>query len=173
MLEQKCRIKDISKSINGECVLSLVIPPSALSICNEYTDKDLTLKLSEWRNSRSKEANAYFWELCGKLAAKLHRSPTEIYREIIKDVGGNYDVLCLQNKAVESFIKKWKSHGLGWVCDTTASKLKGCTTIIAYYGSSTYDTAQMSRLIELIIAECKSQGIETATPEELSLLMEG
>lgn len=38
----------------------------------------------------------------------------------------------------------------------------------AYRGSSTYDTAEMSRLIEGIIEECKEQGIETATPEELA-----
>ena len=35
-------------------------------------------------------------------------------------------------------------------------------------GSSDYDTAQMSRLIEIIVEECKTQGIETLTPEELA-----
>ena len=44
--------------------------------------------------------------------------------------------------------------------------------MISYYGSSEYDTAQMSRLIELIIAECREQGIETKTPAELAALME-
>jgi len=173
MLEQKCRIKDISKSINGECVLSLVIPPSALSICNEYTDKDLRLKLCEWKNKRSRDANAYFWELCGTLAAKIKRPPKEIYRELIKDVGGNYTVVPIRNDAVDTWIANWESRGPGWVCETIPSKLEGYTNVITYYGSSVYDTAQMSRLIELIIAECKSQGIETATPEELSLIMEG
>ena len=41
-----------------------------------------------------------------------------------------------------------------------------------YYGSSTYDSAQMSRLIDLVVQECQAQGIETKTPEELALLKE-
>lgn len=40
-----------------------------------------------------------------------------------------------------------------------------------YYGSSTYDTAQMSRLINIIVEECKAQGIETRTPDEISKLV--
>ena len=39
-------------------------------------------------------------------------------------------------------------------------------------GSSTYDTAQMSRLIDLAVQDCKALDIETATPQELSLLLD-
>ena len=48
-----------------------------------------------------------------------------------------------------------------------ASKIPGCTNVICYYGSSTYDTKQMARLIDLVVEDCKQQGIETLTPEEL------
>ena len=41
-----------------------------------------------------------------------------------------------------------------------------------FYGSSTYDTAQMPRLIDLLIGECREQGIETKRPAELAALME-
>ena len=53
------------------------------------------------------------------------------------------------------------------------SKLPGCVNVILYYGSSTYDTAQMSRLINLAVQDCKEQGIETMTPQELAAMMEG
>lgn len=43
----------------------------------------------------------------------------------------------------------------------------------ANYGSSKYDTRQMSRLIDLIVTECKEQGINTLTPREIALLKEG
>lgn len=48
-----------------------------------------------------------------------------------------------------------------------------CVSVCAYYGSSTYDTAQMSRLIDLVVQECRQQDIETLTERELSLLKEG
>lgn len=38
-------------------------------------------------------------------------------------------------------------------------------------GSSDYDTAQMSRLIEIIIQECKAQGVETLPPRELDAIV--
>ena len=43
---------------------------------------------------------------------------------------------------------------------------------ILYYGSSCYYTKQMSRLIDLVVEDCKEQGIDTATPEEIALLKE-
>ena len=52
------------------------------------------------------------------------------------------------------------------------SKIAGCVNVVLYYGSSTYDSAQMSRLIDLVVQECQAQGIETKTPEELALLKE-
>lgn len=38
---------------------------------------------------------------------------------------------------------------------------------LAYFGSSTYNTKEMSVLIDSIVCEAKELGIETATPEEL------
>ena len=42
--------------------------------------------------------------------------------------------------------------------------------VVFSYGSSTYDTAQMSRLIDNIVQDCKAVGIETLTPSELAKL---
>lgn len=42
--------------------------------------------------------------------------------------------------------------------------------MLLYYGSSTYDGAQMARLIDNIVQDCKAVGIETMTPDELARL---
>jgi hypothetical protein len=42
---------------------------------------------------------------------------------------------------------------------------------MCYYGSSYYDTAQMSRLIELAVQDCKELGIETRSEEEIASLL--
>ena len=36
-----------------------------------------------------------------------------------------------------------------------------------YFGSSTFDTKEMSVFLDGIVSECKELGIETATPDEL------
>ena len=45
---------------------------------------------------------------------------------------------------------------------------KDSETFLATAGD--YDTAQMSRLIDLIAQDCKSQGIETLTPDKLDAM---
>lgn len=132
--------------------------------------KTYTVEIKEKKQKRSREANAYAWALLDKLAAKLHIPGEDIYRDAIKNIGGNNETVCVQNKAVERLCEGWKRNGLGWCVDTFESKIDGCTNVILYYGSSTYDSAQMHRLIDLIVQECKQQNIETLTPEELARL---
>mgnify|MGYP000276651941 CR=1 FL=1 len=48
---------------------------------------------------------------------------------------------------------------------------KAYRTYTVLAGSSTYDTKEMSELINGLVAECKEQGIETLPPEELARMM--
>lgn len=135
--------------------------------------KTYDVEIKEHRKRRSMDANSYFWVLCGKLAAKVGVPKEEVYREFIKDVGDNYTIVPIRNDAVDKWVSNWQSKGVGWCCDILGdSKLPGYTNVITYYGSSTYDTQQMATLINLMVQECKLQGIETMTPQELSLLLE-
>ena len=149
---------------------------AATKFCGEEHKKGKTydMEIKEHRNKRSLDANAYCWVLLGKIANKVGLGKDEVYREMIKDVGDNYTVVPIRNDAVDKWIENWKTRGVGWVCDIIGdSKIEGYTNVITYYGSSTYDTKQMSALINLVVQECKTLGIETATPAELSLLLEG
>ena len=124
------------------------------------------------RKKRSLDANAYFWVLCDKVAEASGVPKTEIYRGYIKDVGGISDMYLADDNAVDIFCSAWSAQGIGFLTDTFKAKEAGKTCIIAYRGSSRFDTAQMSRLIDLAVQDCKSLGIETATPRELSLLLD-
>lgn len=131
----------------------------------------LTINVGKYRKKRSLDANAYAWVLISKLAEKLNIPKTDVYRSAIKEIGGNSDVVCIQDKAVDSLCAGWKRNGIGWLTETFPSKLDGCTNVTLYYGSSTYDTAQMSRLINIIVEECRQLGIETKSKEEVESLL--
>lgn len=133
-------------------------------------DKEYVCEIKQYRKKRSLDANNYFWALCDRLAEKLRISKLDVYRNLIKNIGGNNQIVCVPEKAVDKLISGWEHNGIGWIAETTTSKLDGCVNVILYYGSSTYDTTQMSRLIELIVQECKQQDIETMTPQELERL---
>ena len=136
-------------------------------------EKKYVADVKEYRERRSLDANAYAWVLIGKLSAKLNIPPEEIYRAAIRDTGGNYEVMPVRDDALERWKAIWQSNGLGWICEEIGpSKLDGYTNVRNFYGSSAYDKKQMSRLVEIIVQECKAQGIETMTPEELARLEE-
>ena len=133
--------------------------------------KQYVITVEEKKKKRSLDANAYCWELLGKLASRLHESKTEIYRSYIKEIGGNSELVCVKNEAAERLCSAWERNGIGWLTDTFKSKLEGCTNVILYYGSSVYDQGQMNRLINLIVQDCEIFGIETKDPEELERLV--
>lgn len=135
-------------------------------------DKEYCLTVKEYKKKRSLNSNSYAWVLLGKLAEKLRIPKTDIYRNYVKEIGGNTkDIVCVQDKALDKLRSAWESNGLGWVTDTLPSKIDGCTNVILYYGSSTYDVEQMSRLIQLIVQDCKEFGIPTYDREELDRLV--
>ena len=141
-------------------------------IVDDLKDKDkLSIEVKPYRERRSLDANAYFFVLADKLAEKLNTTKEEIYKNAIKEVGGVSETVCVKNQAVERLCEGWRKNGLGWQTDTFPSKIDGCTNVILYYGSSTYDTAQMSRLIENIVQDCKAVGIDTRTPAEIANLL--
>lgn len=159
--------------ITGQPFLTLAINENHdVKVCFEELNKDkITVKIGKHREKRSLDANAYCWVLIGKLAEKLNLPVKEVYRTAIKEIGGNYEVVCVKNEAVEKLCSAWGSKGLGWQTDTIKSKLEGCTNVILYYGSSTYDTKQMNLLISNIVQECETLGIETKTPAQIAELL--
>lgn len=134
-------------------------------------DKDKQYEIKEYKKKRSLDANSYCWVLCKKIADKLKITKEEVYIKAIHEVG-TFEILPIRDEAVDIFIKAWSSKGIGWLCEVlNKSKLDGYTNLIAYYGSSIYDTKEMSILIDNIVQEAKQLEIETMTPRELEELM--
>lgn len=170
------RVSNIATSYaTGRAVLTIEADGGAQALFRVFDElKDaekLSFKVAKFRQRRSLDANAYCWVLIGMIAEKTGVSNSEVYRAAIKEVGGNYDVVCVKSEAVEALCNGWSRNGLGWQTDTMPSKIDGCTNVVLYYGSSTYDVAQMSRLINIIVQDCAELGIETRSPEEIESLL--
>ena len=162
--------------LEGGC---LIIRPEkqdlgkAMALVRKHKNKLYNLEVKEYRQKRSLDANAYAWVLIHKLAEVMRITPEEVYLLNIPKVGSNFTPMCVREQDVERFIKSWESNGIGWpVKDLGMSQVPGCRNLLAYHGSSTYDTAQMSRLIDNLVQDCKALDIETLSPEKLSLLKE-
>lgn len=146
---------------------------SELVLFSPDDEKVYELTIKEKKKKRSLDANAYCWVLLGQLSKKLRIPPEELYKEFLRK-SSNYTVMTLKTQAVAKFSEKWQSNGIGWfIVDLGESRIQGFSHIRAYHGSSSYDTKEMSLLLDEIVEACKENNIETATGAELALLKRG
>ena len=165
-------IKDIDIDYKThKAKISLLLDTKQLDIVEELKNEGkLNVGLKKYRKKRSLDSNAYAWTLLGELQNVLNVPKEEIYRDLIRNIG-SYEIVPVKNEAVEKFRLAWSKNGLGWITETMKSKIEGFTNVVIYYGSSTYDTKEMTRLTELIVEECKQFGIETKPQEEINSLL--
>ncbi len=127
------------------------------------TDKLLTITAKLFRNKRSRDANSYSWVLMQRIAETIKSDKWSVYLDML----GRYGVfthIIVRPGVVDRVVSEWRTvKNLG---EVTVSGQTGIQ-LQCYFGSSTYDTKEMSVFIEGIVSECHELGIETATPEEL------
>lgn len=129
-------------------------------------------KIKQHREKRSLDANAYCWVLLDKLADAIRSTKEEIYLQKVREIGIFRDFI-LEEAAVKTFRTVWERQGTGWPTEIVDYSRSGdCQVVRAYYGSSQYNTKQMSRLIDSIVQDCKDLGIETLPPEKLAAMKE-
>lgn len=163
-------LRDLTINRDGTQNITVTVQEDFRPVYDGLAGVPVEVEIKKHRAKRSLSANAYAWVLTDKIAAATGQAKEDVYRETVRNIGGVSDVVCAQDRAVEALRTGWEAHGIGWVTDTLPSKLDGCTNVVLYYGSSTYDTEQMSRLIDLLVAEAKDLGIETMPPAELERL---
>lgn len=123
-------------------------------------------ELKPYKAKRSLSANNYAWLLLDKLAEKLHSTKEEIYRIAVANVGVFTEIKVSDAEAAKRFKRIWQHNGVGWLTRTINE-----TTIQAYYGSSTYNTQEMARLIDFLQEECVQQNIEVRPQWEVDALL--
>ena len=132
-------------------------------------DKEKVFEIKEHKLKRSLNANAYCWVLMNKIADAIKSTKEEVYREYIKNKG-IFRLITMNKEATNTFIRVWQEKGLGWICDTSESKYEGMVDVVAYYGTSSYNTKQMANFIDYVVDEAKNLGIETLPPDEIERL---
>ena len=149
----------------------------AMAIVRKMKPKAYNLTIKEHKKKRSNDANAKLWALLSDLSVVLHIPPEEIYQGYIPDVGGNYKIIPVKPQEIIEWEKDWCKGHIGRMIDDMgpcmSKDLEGYHNLKLYRGSSEYDSATFSRLMDLVLQDCRQLGIETLSERELSLLLEG
>lgn len=120
-------------------------------------DKNKLFEIKEHKEKRSLNANSYLWCLIGKIADAIRSSKDEVYLLMLKRYGQSEKVYLSKDVDITGYIKYFEISGeYGNMLEYTIFK-----------GSSEYNTAEMSYLIDGVISEAKELGIETLPPYEI------
>lgn len=138
-------------------------------------DRDKVWDIKEHKEKRSLDSNSYYWVLVTKLADKLHLSKIRVHNMMLRSYGqieliddkACYIVIPDTDAAYESALEADTYH-----IKPTSQVKEGkdgsmYRTYMLLRGSSTYNTHEMSILLDGLIQEAKQQGIETLPPAEL------
>lgn len=164
---------NLIKSIGWQVIIPA---PRDENIVKIDTDIEYTVEIKRKSKKRSLNANAYCWSLCQRIAKELSKTgyigKEEVYRKAILD-SQQGEPVGVPNNRLDSFIRKWQSNGIGWICVIDDNeRLSGVKRVYLYAGSSTYNTAEMSRLIECLVDECNQLGITLEPSEYIQSLID-
>ena len=172
-METTGRIKGITKDWQTDKLILNIEIDSLPSDLDNLTGCDtLDVTARRHREKRSLNANSYFHVLTGKIAEALGTSLTHEKNRLIREYG--------QYEEIDGMIPTTtaKAKYEDRMLDMEGVHLKPIerpdrdTVRMAFMrGSHTYNTAEMSRLIDATVAEAKELGIETMPPDQLERMM--
>lgn len=136
----------------------------ALSGVEELNKSErLTVKAHPYRKRRSKDANALLWACLGDLA-RAHRTDNwSMYLAMLRDYG-KCTYICVRPEVVEAVKAQWREceeQGVIYINGEKAIQLR------CYFGSSTYNTAEFSALLDGVIYEMKEAGLAIPLREDV------
>ena len=147
---------------------------TAAEIIQYLFDQDKTKRwdIKEHKEKRSLDANAYFHVLCDKLRQELGISMARCKNHLISDYGQvqylpDGTAMIYKTNAPEDYMLELETIHTKCI-KVSEENGKEVFFYRLYRGSHEYNTMEMSQLIDGTVQECKAQGIETATPEEIA-----
>lgn len=174
-MEATARITNIFQSFPERKTIATIEIDAPAAEAEQLLGKLLTIILKPYKKRRSLDANAYYWQLCTKIAEKRGVSKTEMHNILLSEYGTESMI----DGALEWSVK---AKDFDWTrsvdCHYRPSgynvTTKDGAQLPIYWvirGSHTYDTAEMAKLISGTVYEAKEHGIETLTRDELARMV--
>ena len=134
-------------------------------ICNE---QKLSIEAVKYRKKRSLSANALLWACLGEIATVLRTDKWDVYLLMLKRYG-KFTYICVKPNVVEAVKAQWRE------CEEVGKiNLNGqeAVQLLCYFGSSTYNTQEMSVLLDGVISEMKEIGLQPPMSSEMKRALE-
>lgn len=148
------KLDSLSYSMDGALIISVSVPRVHAQELQLLVGQQVDAVVKKYRKKRSINANSLCWKLCQLIGEKMDLPKEEVYRKAIREVGC-WDEVEVAEYAATALMERWKRQGTGWVTEDMGPGSPGTRTIFLYYGSSTYNTLEMSRLLDYLVDDAK------------------
>lgn len=166
----KGRLVDLVRGMNGKQRVTIELDADFREGFKKLQEVDVDVEIRKHRKTRSKNANAYFHLLVGKIAEARGLGIEEVkvmlntdYGTYARDEDGMLIGLKLPASVKPSYIYPYTKF-----IEDRIENGKAFKCYLVFKQTHELDTKEMARLIDGTIHEAQELGIETATPEELA-----
>lgn len=159
-MEVRAQLNDVSFGVDGKQRLCFTLDHR---VDTSKLTGDVLLKAVKWRNKRSLNANGLLWDCLERIADALHGDKWLVYLMMLKRYG-KFSYAIVRPEAVQAMRDSWRETEVLGEIDVNGEK---GVQLLCYYGSSTYDTKEFSRLLDGVISEMQEMGIPTPMQEDL------
>lgn len=147
----------------GKFHITFEMDEGNISELDRIKDKLLQITVDRFTNHRSGRANRLMWECIGQVASYEKKSKWDKYLEYIK-LGGKFTYIVAKPNAVEAIKQQWRE-----VEEVGPIEINGqqAVQLICYFGSSTYNSQEFSKLLESIIQDMEDLGLPRPTSQDM------
>lgn len=159
----------VSYNLNGDVEITFTIDGyynkrKALTLYNELKDKELTVKVSEYKDKRSLDQNEMLWAIITQISDKVNHSHQEqdllnIYSAILQRANVKREYIRTLPQA-EDILKQSFRAVIEVPNSRKVENGKETVGYWVYYGSSKFNTKEMSQLIEVALDIATEVGID-------------
>jgi hypothetical protein len=175
------KLHSVAFSVDGKPLITFEVEGQpGLKAAQKFKEcPKINIKLTEHKEGRSLNANAYYWLLIGKMSKALNISTSYCHNVMLR----RYGVLEMVDETpvyllfpdTDEAQKKVDEAETYHVKPTsnvrTGNDGKMYRTYMLLKGSHQFDTAEMATLISGLREECTNVGIPVETPDEIANLL--
>ena len=151
-------LESVTKNFTtGRNVIAFELEEGNVTEVLNLNGKKLRITAKQYREKRSLNSNAYAWHLMQEIAEKIGSTKDEVYLNMLQRYSRSFAHMIVHKEIIPKLEEEYRV-----VRDLGEVKVNGQVgqQVQVYFGSSTFDTKEMSVFLDGIISECKELGIE-------------
>lgn len=166
-METKAILKNVYKDyLRQEVICEFVVSETTPYKFEEKIGKQVKIAFDDSKK-RSLNANAYLWKLCTLIAEKIQSDKDSVYKLMLSQYGQYTDIDCDKSSVarVKALFRYFEEFNEDFITEYDRVTIRG------YFGSSTYNTNEMSILLDGVTREARDLGIPLISDEEMDRLL--